>query len=190
MMPTSNEVSVIGATMMPPSAPSAAESAKLSMSTISMRMPTRRAARRLLAVASIALPQRVRSKNHHMSATAAAATPMTQRLCGASAAPAIMIGASPEKGGRACVAVPRHIWMAPRSTSDTPRVMMTRVTTSASRAGRMASRSTATPTAATRRMAAGSAIHAGSPISSRKTASIPPSMRNSPWAKLMTLLAL
>ncbi len=67
MIPTSYEVRVIGVIRMPPSAPRAADIAKLMNSTPLVSMPTSSAARRLKEVASMALPVRVRLKKYHSS---------------------------------------------------------------------------------------------------------------------------
>ena len=75
-------------------------------------------------------------------------------------------------------------------TSEAPIVMMIRVTVSAPLTGSIASFSSATPTSAGTRMAKTSARASGSPLWAKNTASIAPSMMNSPWAKLMTWLAL
>ena len=69
-------------------------------------------------------------------------------------------------------------------------VMMIRVTVSAPLTGSMASFSISTPTTAGTSIASSSATGSGSPAWVNNTASMPPSMMNSPWAKLMTLLAL
>ncbi len=69
-------------------------------------------------------------------------------------------------------------------------VMMISPTTPAPLAGSIASFSSNTPTAAGMAIARTSAAGIGRPILRKNTVSMPPSMMNSPWAKLMTLLAL
>ena len=190
MMPTSNEVKVIGVSSIPPSAPSAAEIAKLTKSTELVLMPTSSAAMRLHEVASIALPDSVRLKKYQRPTTTRAETPSTQMLCGSSVAPKISSGSSPENAGRPCEPLPSQTWMAPRITSEAPIVTMISVTVSAPLIGSIASFSTSKPTPAGIRIARTSAAGRGRPVPVKYTASIPPSMMNSPWAKLMTLLAL
>jgi hypothetical protein len=75
-------------------------------------------------------------------------------------------------------------------TSEAPMVMMISVTVSASFAGSMASFSSTMPTDGRNRMASTRAAGRGRPDCMKKKASMPPSMMNSPWAKLITLLAL
>ena len=86
--------------------------------------------------------------------------------------------------------LPNQTWIKPRMTSDTPIVMMISGTGSAVFTGSIASLSTATPTAAGSKIANNSANGRGIPALRKNTASMPPSMMNSPWAKLITLLAL
>ena len=69
-------------------------------------------------------------------------------------------------------------------------VMMTRVVTSASRAGAMASVATMKPISAVAATAPTTASGNGAPSEARNAAIMPPSMMNSPWAKLMTPEAL
>ena len=105
-------------------------------------------------------------------------------------APRISIGVSPEKAGRLCVPLPRKTAVRPRITSDVPMVMMIRVTVSAPFTGSMASFSTTMPTMAGISVASTRATGRGRPDWVKNTASMPPSMMNSPCAKLITLLAL
>ena len=69
-------------------------------------------------------------------------------------------------------------------------VMMIRVTVSAPFTGSIANFSSSTPTTAGTKIAANKATGSGHPACAKNTANMPPSMMNSPWAKLMTLLAL
>ena len=69
-------------------------------------------------------------------------------------------------------------------------VMMISVTVSAPRTGSMAIFSTSTPTTAGNKIASSSTTGSGKPMWVKNTANMPPNMMNSPWAKLMTLLAL
>ena len=100
------------------------------------------------------------------------------------------MGSSPEKAGRLWVPLPKITAVRPRMTREAPMVMMISVTVSAPFTGSIASFSISTPTMAGIRMASSSATGSGSPACMKNTASMPPSMMNSPWAKLMTLLAL
>lgn len=73
---------------------------------------------------------------------------------------------------------------------EAPMVMMIRVTTSACFAGAMARRCNRIPrmpASTTARMIASSI---GIPMAMNDTVAMPPIIRNSPWAKLMTWLAL
>ena len=101
------------------------------------------------------------------------------------------IGLSPEKGASARLLLPSVTSTPPRKTIETPIVMMMRVVTSASRAGSIASswprggrsarRSAIAPTTASA---------SGRPAEASDAAIMPPSMMNSPWAKLITPEAL
>jgi len=72
-----------------------------------------------------------------------------------------------------------------------PMVMMTRPRGVADLRGLMASRSNTMPTTVVRRMAPGIAAAKGRPAAPRSDrVNIPPSMTNSPWAKLMMPVAL
>ena len=55
---------------------------------------------RLAAVATVALPYRVRLMNSHSSSTMSAAPTSTTVLCGRIAAPATSHGSPPRNGGR------------------------------------------------------------------------------------------
>ena len=69
-------------------------------------------------------------------------------------------------------------------------VMMMRVVTSAPRAGSIASLATTRPIATTAATAPTTASARGAPAATRTAAIMPPSMMNSPWAKLITPEAL
>jgi hypothetical protein len=71
-----------------------------------------------------------------------------------------------------------------------PMVMMMSVTADAPRAGSIAKRCSASPTATAARMASTAAIGSGMPAATAKTVTIPPSMTNSPCAKFTTSDAL
>ena len=188
--PTSQEVKVIGAIRIPAIAPSAADRLKESMSTCRTLMPTNCAASRLCEVASNALPSSVRPKNHDSSSTIAKVTPSTHRLCGRMVAPAIWMGASPEKGLSAWIFL-SHVSVArPRSRIEAPIVMMISVTTEAPRAGSTANFSSRRPSNAATATARTTATGRGRPESTSHTLLMPPIITNSPCAKLMTWLAL
>ena len=74
--------------------------------------------------------------------------------------------------------------------SEAPMVMMISVTVSAPFTGSMVTFSITMPTMAGIRMARMKATGNGRPALVKYTASMPPSMMNSPCAKLMTLLEL
>ena len=73
---------------------------------------------------------------------------------------------------------------------EAPMVMMIRLTTSALPAGSTANFSIAMPTRPTTTTAMTIAGTTGTPPATRKTVDMPPSMMNSPCAKLITPLAL
>ncbi len=163
---------------------------KLASRIIFVLMPTSCAASLLCEVASIALPCKVRVKNHASTATMTSVTPNTHRLCGSIVAPSTSSGWSPEKAGSACVPLPSFTCTSPRMNSEAPMVMMISVTTSAFFAGSMASFSTSRPPSAAAATAMAMASGSGMPCELINAAAMPPSMMNSPWAKLITPLAL
>jgi len=79
---------------------------------------------------------------------------------------------------------------APRRKIEAPMVIMIRATALAPRAGSMAQRWSASPIAAVRTTARSAASGIGTPAAVRNTVDMPPSITNSPWAKLMTSDAL
>ena len=103
---------------------------------------------------------------------------------------AIRIGRSPEKGGSEWKFLSNRTPAMPRRKIEAPMVMMIRVTTEASRAGRTPKRSIARPTATASAIAASAASGSGTPAAATNTVAMPPIMTNSPWAKLITWLAL
>jgi hypothetical protein len=80
----------------------------------------------------------------------------------------------------------------PRSRMELPIVMMMMVAICEGSIFATAKRYSATPASTVSRIAAGMASQSGSrpAVTTRKAVTMPPSMTNSPWAKLMTLLAL
>ena len=189
--PASYEVLAIGAIKMPPIAPSAADRPKLSVRTRRVSTPTSCAARRLCAVARMPLPRRVRSKKSASPATTTRLVAATHRLCGSIVAPASTIGLSPENGASAWAPLPIVASTPPRRTIETPMVMMMRVVTSAPRAGSIAILATmqADRDDRGRRRRRPPAAGARQPAT-RNAAIMPPSMMNSPCAKLITPEAL
>ena len=153
-------------------------------------MPTSCAAKRLYEVASIALPASVRLKNQDSSATMITVTPITHRLCGTIVAPRIEIGVSPDSAGNGWMRLSQTSCARPRRKIDAPMVMMIRVTTSALRAWPTASRSSSRPTTPETATAPRIATGIGAPAATSETALMPPIITNSPWAKLITRLAL
>jgi len=69
-------------------------------------------------------------------------------------------------------------------------VMMMSTTALAPRAGSIAKRWSASPTITVKTIARHAANGSGTPARARNTVVIPPSITNSPWAKLMTSEAL
>ena len=175
---------------MPPSAPKPAARPKLASTTRPVSMPTSRAASGLWAAASIALPWRVWLKKAHKAAATAQVTPRIHKDCGWSTAPLTTIGASPLIGGSEWKFLPRRTPAIPRSRIEAPMVTMIRLTTVEPRAGTMPKRWRAKPTRTAMSTAAAAASGKGRPAAATNTVPIPPSMTNSPWAKLMTWLAL
>ena len=180
----------MGASRTPPNAPSAPDSTNDNNKTDLVLIPTNSAASLLCEVASMALPCWVRPKNQPSATTTTAATPSTHRLCGSKVAPAIRKGFSPEKAASACVPLPSNTCTRPRTTREAPMVMMMRGTTSARPAGSMANFSIKAPTAPATTIASTIASGSGKPRPVNATAAMPPSMMNSPWAKLITPLEL
>ncbi len=87
---------MIGAVSTPASAPSSADNAKLRRRIDFTSMPISSAASRFCAVASIALPSRVRLKKQASAAITASRLPTTQNACGFTCAPPMSTGTSPE----------------------------------------------------------------------------------------------
>ena len=90
---------MIGVIRMPATPPMAAEPPNASAMMVVVLIPTSRAAKRFADVASTALPSSVRSRNTYSSSTMTAVPPITQKLCGWTAAPNICTGVSPENAG-------------------------------------------------------------------------------------------
>ena len=126
----------------------AAESAKESVITQLVLMPTSCAASRLFEVASTARPVSVLVKKSQRPTKTATAPASTQRLCGRMVAPRIWIGVSPEKAGKRWSCLSKTSCATPRMKIEAPMVMMMSETTGAPRAGSIASLLSATPTAA------------------------------------------
>ena len=181
---------VIGVTRTPASAPIAAESAKESVITQLVLMPTSCAASRLFEVASTALPVSVLVKNTQSPAKTASAPKSTQSAWGRMVAPMIWIGVSPVKAGKRWSCLSKTSWATPRMKIQAPMVMMMSDTTGAPRAGSIASLLSATPTPAVATIAASAASGIGRPAMLAKTVIMPPSITNSPWAKFTTSEAL
>ena len=105
-------------------------------------------------------------------------------------APKTFIGVSPEKAGSGRESLPQRIMASVRKASDAPTVTMIWARTVALRRGRMASCSKTMPTNMTMGTAPQKATGRGSPARISVTAVKPPSITNSPWAKLMMSVAL
>jgi hypothetical protein len=181
---------VIGVTRMPPSAPSAADMAKLMNSTQLVLMPTSSAATRLNEVASMALPCSVRLKKYHSAITTTAVTPSTHRLCG--------ISVAPENFDR-CVTGERRQAVRALAQPDLDQTANHQRGTNGDddQGDRFGAFDRLD------RQLFDQHTHDGrhhnrqhqrhrqrQPAWVKNTASMPPSMMNSPWAKLITLLAL
>ena len=101
------------------------------------------------------------------------------------------IGSLPENVGRAWVSFPQMSMTNPRIRMLPPMVMMTIPSGVADLSGRIASRSKRAPTAVATRIAQKMAKGRGSlTVVRKKNDNIPPSITNSPWAKLMILVEL
>ena len=94
-----------------------------------------------------------------------------------------MNGASARSSG------PKKCSASWRSTTAPPMVTMMMRSGLPPAIGRTASSSNAAPIAAVAAIAATAAIGSGRPSSVNETQSIPPSMKNSPWAKLIAPVA-
>ena len=120
-------------------------------------MPTSCAASRLCEVASIALPRRVRPKNHDSAATMTTRHAQhPQALRQDRRAARARSARSPESGGSACRPLSQTSCATPRRKIEAPMVMMISVTTSARRApARSRTSRAASPTTAATATAAG-----------------------------------
>ena len=105
-------------------------------------------------------------------------------------APAMAMGRSPLNGGRLWKLRSQITWAAPRRKIEAPMVMIMSVTTEAPRAGSTANFSSAMPTMVAAATASRMASGMGRPSATSETVAMPPIMTNSPWAKLITWLAL
>ena len=101
------------------------------------------------------------------------------------AAPPNWIGSAPNSGGKLWKRLSNTIWARPLRKIEAPIVIMIKATGLAPRAGSIAKRCRANPVAVVTMIAMSAANGTGTPASVRKTVVIPPSMTNSPWAKLM-----
>ena len=153
-------------------------------------MPISRAASRLAAVATTALPSSVRSMNSHNKTTMTAAAASTTRLCGRMVAPPMWIGSLPNSAGRLWKRRSNTICATPRRKIEAPMVIMISATGLEPRAGSIASRCSASPMPVVSATAISAAIGSGTPATDRNTVVMPPSITNSPWAKLMMSEAL
>ena len=161
---------VIGVTSTPASAPMAAESAKESVITQLVLMPTSCAASRLFEVARTARPVSVLREEDPEADEDGEAPASTQSDCGRIVAPRIWIGVSPEKAGKRWSCLSKTSCATPRMKIEAPMVMMMSETTGAPRAGSIASLLRATPDGGGRRRwrSARRAAAAGRPCGRRR----------------------
>ncbi len=145
----------------------------------------------LSAIARMAIPRRLRRKNHPNIArnrrlTAAPASWIGGRKSGPSTT-----GSSPTGSGSAFVSAPHSSGPIPRSTAASPMVAMIMATMGRFSSGRRTTRSSPKPSATMPSTAAPTAAHTGARWVPRATAARkPPIMTNSPCAKLMASVAL
>src|SRR5437763_421405 len=125
----------MGVIRIPATAPIAAAIAKDRPTAARVSMPTRRAAISFAAVATIALPIKVRSMKAHSSTRIMTAPASTTRLCGRMAAPAMRIASPPTNGGRVWKRLSNITCAAPRRKIEAPMVMMMSTTAPLPRAG-------------------------------------------------------
>ena len=128
--------------------------------------------------------------NDHSETTIAPAPMSTIRLCGSSAAPPIIHGSVPAKAGNEWKFLSNTMAEMPRRKIEAPMVMMISVTADAPRAGSIANWCSKSPTAVATTIASRAAIGSGTPAAAAKNVTMPPSMTNSPCAKLITSEAL
>jgi hypothetical protein len=137
-----------GASTTPPTAPSAAASTNTASDIRRGEMPTILAASASIAVARMAMPGRVRTRNHHSATTATAVVPATHGYWSGRLAPATRSG-SPSVNGRAKRgSLPAATRVAPWMTADAPMVRMISRSVDARRAGWITARLTSAPTQA------------------------------------------
>ena len=125
-----------------------------------------------------------------MTRISTSATPITHSDCGRIAAPSTRMGASPEKEASWWNSLPHTTSASPRRKMEAPMVMMMSVTTEALRALSMANLASSTPPSMAAAQPIRIASGSGRPAAVSVAALMPPIMMNSPWAKLMTVLAL
>jgi hypothetical protein len=148
--------------------------------------PTSWAASASIAVARIAAPVRVWTRNHQTAATARAVVAATHRYCSGRLAPPSRSG-SPSVNGRANRgSVPTATRVSPWRTVDAPRVSRIRRSVEARRAGWMTARLTRAPTQAVPVTARAAATSRFTPAPASMAYGSAPSITNSPWAKLIT----
>ncbi len=138
----------------------------------------------------MALPVRVYLKKLCTPMTLTVATAITHNRWGSMPAAPMRTGCVPLNGGRITASGPHNSLAPPFRTREAPMVAMISVIIEAAGKGRIVSRSTASPTIVTATTATTAATARGKPNSVRATAPIPPSITSSPWAKLITPVAL
>ena len=185
-VPMSYCVCVRGETTHPASAPMAAAMKNERVTRVEVRIPHNRAAVALEEHALIARPVRVNRKNRNSTPTMSAHAPSTQSTWGEMRAPstAMEVVSLPDQKGRARTFSSQTCSAASRTRMERPMVMMITRRTAGFFSHEMKTSCSSTPTRPV--MTTASAMAAGSGMTlTREMAIIPPSIRNSPWAKLM-----
>ena len=100
------------------------------------------------------------------------------------------MGVSPENEGSAAASLPHSSIAEPLRKIDPPMVMMMRLVSDTFLSGASVSRSSSKPTSVTMSTDPAKAARSGMPVPTSATAVIPPSMTNSPCAKLIASVAV
>ncbi len=138
----------------------------------------------------MALPQRVKRKKISVPRKARAETASTRRPWGERVAPRKRMGLAGRKGFTGRGSFPQPNMASPFIKMETPMVMMMRMSGEAVRAGRMVSLSVRIPARVAPTRAATATTGKGQPRPESQAVNMAPSMTNSPWAKLITPVAL
>jgi hypothetical protein len=175
----------------PATAPMPAESTKDRVTIFFVLMPHSVAALRFAAQARISRPSEVNLKNRLRPATMREQTPMTHSTWGEIRAPRMVteVTSLPMKYGRARTLSPQICSAASRARIEIPMVIMIILSTDGLSSQRMKTISIKAPT--TMVMSTAAVMARGMGIKAFMVmAVIPPSMTNSPWAKLIMPVVL